>query len=225
MDVYKLIESLPIFKGLSKEQHALLAQSARTRTYGSGQLIIGDDDRTRTFYLVAEGQVKLSKTSYDGKEQTLYLFGPRELFGLCAVFSDTVFPANAVALEESTLIIFPGEAIEAIARQDPRILFNIIFVLSRQLKDSMSAIESLTLKGIPQRIAAYFLTAAGRKEIATHDLLTLPVTQRELSKLLGTTPETLSRILKKMAADKLIRVEGKTVEIIDRQALELLAGV
>ncbi len=225
MNIHKVIESLPIFRGLSREQHIMLAESAKTHTYKSGQLIIGDEDRTNTFYLVATGRVKLSKTSYDGREQTLYLFGPRELFGLCAVFSDTIFPANAVALEESTLIIFPGEAVETLARQDPRILFNIIFVLSRQLKDSMYAIESLTLKGIPQRIASYLLTAAAQNESGNHELVTLPVTQRELAKLLGTTPETLSRILKQMTADSLIRVQGKTVEITDRGSLELLAGI
>jgi len=225
MDTHKIIESLPIFKGLSEKQHIMLAESAKTRTYSPGQLIIGDEDRTKTFYLVATGRVKLSKTSYDGREQTLYLFGPRELFGLCAVFSDTIFPANAVALEKSTLIIFPGEAVEALARQDPLILFNIIFVLSRQLKDSMHAIESLTLKGIPQRIASYLLTAAARNESGNHEMVTLPVTQRELAKLLGTTPETLSRILRQMTVDHLIRVEGKTVEITDRESLELFAGV
>lgn len=224
MDIREFIRSLPLFTGLSEGQLETLAKSAREKTVRAGQLIIGEEDTTRTFYVVAEGRVKMSKSTYEGKEQTLYLLGPGKLFGLCAAFSDTVFPTNAMALEKSKILIFPGEVIEPLARQDPRILFNMIFALSRKLKGAMALIASLSLKEIPQRIAAYLLVQASGKPDPISDVVELPVSQKELAKLLGTTPETLSRELKKMTADGMITTQNRTITIVDREALEDLSG-
>jgi CRP-like cAMP-binding protein len=225
MDTREFIRSLPLFKGLSEEQIEILAKSAREKKVRAGRLIIGEEDTTRTFYVVAEGRVKMSKSTYEGKEQTLYLLGPGDLFGLCAAFSDTVFPTNAMALEESKILIFPGEVIEPLSQQDPQILFNMIFALSRKLKGAMALIESLSLKEIPQRIAAFLLFHASGETDPRADVIELPVTQRELAKLLGTTPETLSRELKKMTADGMITIRNRTVTIVDREALEDLSGL
>ncbi|MBN2516083.1 MAG: winged helix-turn-helix domain-containing protein [Deltaproteobacteria bacterium] len=57
------------------------------------------------------------------------------------------------------------------------------------------------------------------------DVVELPVTQRELAKLLGTTPETISRVLKKMTADGMITMQNRTITIVDREALEDLSVV
>ena len=83
------------------------------------------------------------------REQTLYLLGPGDPFGMCTAFAIDSFPVNAMALEESGILLIPGQIMETIAMKEPRLLLNIIQVLSDRLKESMTLIESLSLKEIP----------------------------------------------------------------------------
>ncbi|MEA3487422.1 MAG: Crp/Fnr family transcriptional regulator, partial [Thermodesulfobacteriota bacterium] len=145
--------------------------------------------------------------------------------GMCATSSDFIFPANAMALEQSTLLIFPVDMIEAMGRQDPTILFNMISVLSCMLKDSMSMIETLSLMRIPQRVASFLLLSTPEKACSKGDHMEMVVNQKEIAKILGTTPETLSRILKKMMAGHIIEVKGKHIKVLDCEGLEELAAV
>ncbi len=225
MDTIEFLSSVPLARGLSKEQLKALAGFTRKKKYRARQLIIAENDKIREFYMIARGRVKMFKNSVDGREQTLHLFGPGELFGLCATSSDFIFPANAMALEQSTLLIFPVDMIEALGRKDPTILFNMISVLSCMLKDSMVMIETLSLMKIPQRVASFLLLSTPEKVCSKGDNMELAVNQKEIAKILGTTPETLSRVLKKMVGEHIIEVRGKHIKVLDCESLEELAAV
>ncbi|MBW2596109.1 MAG: Crp/Fnr family transcriptional regulator [Deltaproteobacteria bacterium] len=225
MDTIEFLSSVPLSRGLSKEQLETLASFTRKKKYRVKQLIIAENDKIREFYMIARGRVKMFKNSVDGREQTLHLFGPGELFGMCATSSDFIFPANAMAIEQSTLLIFPAEAIKTLGHQDPTILFNIISVMSCMLKDSMTMIETLSLMRIPQRVASFLLLSTPEKACSKGDNMELAVNQKEIAKILGTTPETLSRILKKMMVEHIIEVKGKHIKVLDCESLEELAAV
>jgi len=142
---------------------------------------------------------------------------------MCAAFSDSVLPANVVALQDSKILIIPGNVLTEIAKKDQTIIFNLIFILSRMLKESMALIESLSLKDIPQKVATLLLLSTSKDQRRGENIIKLPVSHRELSKILGTTPETLSRVLKRMTASGIITVEGRYISTIDRKALTRLA--
>ncbi|MCD6486509.1 MAG: Crp/Fnr family transcriptional regulator [Syntrophobacterales bacterium] len=225
MDTIEFLSSVPLTHDLSKEQIETLASFTRKKKYRAKQLIIAENDKIREFYMIAQGRVKMFKNSVDGREQTLHLFGPGELFGMCAISSDCMFPANAMAIEQSTLLIFPADAFEALGRQDPTILFNMISVLSYMLKDYMAMIETLSLMRIPQRVASFLLLSTPEKACSKGDYMEMVVNQKEIAKVLGTTPETLSRILKKMMVEHIIEVKGKHIKVLDCESLEELAAV
>jgi len=225
MNTVEFLSSVPLAKGLSKEQLEALAGFTREKKYRARQLIVAENDKISEFYMIVEGMVKMFKNSVDGREQTLHLFGPGELFGMCATSSDFIFPANAIALEQSTLLIFSVDGIEILGRQDPTILFNMISVMSCMLKDSMAMVETLSLMRIPQRVASFLLLSTPEKACSKGDNVELAVNQKEMAKILGTTPETLSRILKKMVIERIIDVKGKHIKVLDCESLEELAAV
>jgi len=222
--IRRQMESAPLFNGLSGEGLQTLAVRARYRIFKAGEEIVGEADPIRAFYVVLTGQVKLYKSSSEGKEQTLYLLGPGEPFGLCTAFAIESFPASVSALEESAVIVIPGADVEAIAMREPVLLLNIIQVLSRRLKESMTLIESLALQEIPQRLAAFLLDGLRRKDKSKEDRVELTITHRELAKILGATPEALSRALKKMAGEGLLTVDGRTITILAREPLTAIAN-
>ncbi|PKN52536.1 MAG: transcriptional regulator [Deltaproteobacteria bacterium HGW-Deltaproteobacteria-13] len=223
MDIIKQIQDIALFRGVSAENLKLLASQAIYKKFKSGDLVIGETDQIRSFYVVIAGQLKLYKSSAEGREQTLSLLSPGDPFGLCTAFATDSFPASAMAIEESSVLIIPGELMEAIAKKEPTLLLNIIQILSQRLKDAMTLIESLALKEIPERLSAFLLHALSKDADEKKNKLELTISHRELSKILGSTPEALSRALRKMSNDRILVVEGRTITILDRQALEELA--
>jgi CRP/FNR family transcriptional regulator len=221
MEILKVLKHVPLFEGLPPQQLELLAGCARENRYRSGEAVFMDAQEAKALYLIIWGRVKIFKTSSEGREQTIFIFGPGEPFCLTAM-TDEVSPASATALEDTRIIYFPSEMLENVARTEPALLFNLMLVLIRRLKESLMLIESLSLKEIPQRVAAYILNTLERE--GDPDTIELDISQRELAKILGTIPETLSRVFKKFAQDGILRVENRTVTIMDHAALKAVAG-
>jgi CRP-like cAMP-binding protein len=223
MDLQKQIQRLKLFEGVSAENLRGLAEHARYRTCRTGEMFIGETDAVHAFYVVISGQIKLYKSSPEGKEQTLYLLRAGDPFGMCTAFAIDTFPANAMALEESGVLLIPGQAMEAVAMKEPRLLVNIIQILADRLRESMTLIESLSLKEIPERLASFLLHDLGRHGAEEMNRLALTITQRELAKILGATPEALSRAIRKMSNAGILAMDGRSIRILDREALEELA--
>ena len=223
MDISGPIEGIVLFQGVPPEKIKFLISQSIVRKFKPGDIVIGEDDPIRSFYVVISGQLKLYRSSVDGKEQTLHLLGPGDPFGLCTAFATESFPANAMAIVESSVLLIPGTVIEETARREPAILFNIIQILSQRLKDSMELIESLALKEIPGRLASFLCQLLPEESADKKARVELTISQRELSKVLGATPEALSRALRKMANDGILSTAGRIITILDRKALIQLA--
>ena len=215
------VKNLPLFAGMTREQLDDLAANASVRTYGKGQMVVRQDELVRGLSVLLSGRIKLFKLSPEGREQTIYHFGPGEPFCLMSMFEDHSMPANVAALEESRVLMVSGPGFERMVKGDPAVLFNILLVVSRRLKEAMSLIESLSLREIPGRVAAYLLHPPAD---GASSRIRLPVTHRELAKIVGATPEALSRALRKLADDGVLTVDGRDITVLDRPAMERLAN-
>lgn len=218
MDLIHQIARLPLFQGLDRKQYEDLAMILVDQVFKRGEDIFYEDDEATGFYVIVSGRIKIFKLSADGKEQILHIFGPGEPIGEVAVFTGRRFPANAQALEESRVFFFPRQEFINLIRKDPSLALNMLAVLSQRLRRFSILIENLSLKEVPGRLAAHLLYLSEREKGAS--TLTLEISKNQLASLLGTIPETLSRILARMEREKLIRSEGKKITILDRQGLE-----
>lgn len=216
-----ILSEVPAFSSLADSDLARVAEIVQERKYARGELIFSDGDEADGFYVVAEGRVKIFKLSSEGKEQILHIFGPGEPFGEVPVFSGKVFPANAQAIAKSRLLFIPRKAFIELISAQPSLALNMLAVLSRRLRQFTTQIENLSLKEVPGRLAAYLIYLA--KEQSASSSVTLTISKGQLASLLGTIPETLSRIFGRMSQDGLIRVEGATIHMLDWERIEELA--
>jgi len=223
MEIFSQIKDITLFQGVSAEKLKLLTAQSVLKKFKAGELVIGESDPVRSFFVLISGQLKLYRSSSEGKEQTLHLLGKGDPFGLCTAFATDSFPASAMAIEDSAVLLIPGAVMEATARQEPALLFNIIRILSGRLKDSMALIESLALKEIPGRLASFLLQLLPKDAADKKSSVELTISQRELAKILGSTPEALSRTLRKMANDGILSTAGRVITIQDYRALKHLA--
>ena len=220
----RLMQSLGrtgLFKGLPEDQLEKLVRISEERFYGRGDMIFSEGDEGNGFYVVLAGKVKVFKLSFDGKEQILHIFGPGNPLGEVPVFAGQSFPANAQAMAASTLLFLPRRRLLELYTSNPTLAMNMLAVLSMSLREFTKLIENLSLKEIPQRLAAYLLSQPGGGE--DEGLVVLQVPKGVLANILGTSQETLSRVLGKMGAAGLIRVSGKKIVLLDRNGLEDLS--
>lgn len=185
--------------------------------FNRGQIIFHEGDKADGFYMVEKGKIKVFKLSYEGKEQILHIYGPGHAFGEVPVYEGKNFPASSMALEKSVILFLPRDKFVDLITQTPGLGMNLLADLSRRLREFTIQIENLSLKEVPARLAAYFLTLS--KEQKNEKQVVLPISKAQLSNLIGTTPETVSRILKKMMDSSYIKVETKTILIEDYEGL------
>jgi CRP/FNR family transcriptional regulator, dissimilatory nitrate respiration regulator len=203
----------PLFKGLSAQQVGEIAAITIDRRYRRGESIFLEGDAADGFYIVADGQVKIFKTSLEGKEQILHIYGPGSPFGEVPVFSGSRFPANAQALVNSLVLFLSRKAFVELITRNPSLSLNMLAELSMRLRQFTVQIESLSLKEVPARLASYLIYLSREQE--SPDRVTLDISKGQLASLLGTIPETLSRIFAKMSAQNLIRVDGKHIHLLN----------
>jgi len=214
----EVLASSELFGGLSSEHLDEIEKIAVIKQYGRGESIFFEGDPGTGFYMVATGRVKIFKTSISGKEQILHIFGPGEPFGEVPVFHGQPFPANATALEKTSLIFFSRQAFVDIVHTMPSLVMNMLAVLSMRLRRFTTQIENLSLKEVPARLAGYLLYVA--EEQGNVKQVELQISKGQLASLLGTIPETLSRIFAKMSEEGLISVDGKMISLLDLEGLE-----
>jgi len=191
------------------------------QTFGKGEAIFSEGEDADGFYVVITGRVKIFKLSADGKEQILHFFGPGEPFGEVPVFTGQHFPASAEVMEESRVFFFPRKSFVDLIKRTPSLALNMLAILSKRLRRFAALIDDLSLKEVPGRLAAYLLYLSDQNRGAK--VLELAVTKAQLASLLGTIPETLSRILGKLSSQGLIESDGRRIRIMDREALRDLA--
>ncbi len=216
-----MVADISLFKGLPKEQLDEVVNSMADQTFDRGQTVLSEGEVAEGFFVLVQGKVKIFKLSTEGKEQILHFVGPGESFGEVPMFSGGRFPASAETTEKSRIFFFPRAAFLNLIGTDPTLAMNMLADLSKRLRQMTRLVEELSLKEVPSRLAAYILYLSSENE--SNDV-GLDITKGQLASLLGTIPETLSRILGKMSAQKVISVQGRKLKILDRTILEDLAA-
>ncbi len=212
---------IPLFEGLLEENLSFLRKIAQVKRYSAKTLVFSEGDEATGFYVVISGRVKIFKVSASGKEQILHIFGPGEPFGEVAVFAGMNFPAYAQTLEESHLLYFPRKDFVRLIEQEPSLALNMLAVLSRRLRQFAAMIEALALKEVSERLAAYLLLLAERQG---RELVELEINKGQLASLLGTTPETISRVFTRLAREGYVEMEGRRIHLRAKEALQELAA-
>jgi CRP/FNR family transcriptional regulator len=217
----KILAETPLFSGLEAAELGQLAHIAVNRHYGKGEIIFSEGDPADGFYVVVDGRVKIFKVSSDGKEQILHIFGNRHPFGEVPVFAGQRFPAMAQAIAASHILFLPRHAFVKLISENPSLALNMLAVLSRRLREFTVQIENLSLKEVPGRLASYLIYLS--TEQGSAGSVKLKISKGQLASLLGTIPETLSRIFSRMSDQGLIRVKGRTIDLVDNAGLAQIA--
>lgn len=209
-----------MFAELAQEELTALSQISSVRHVGKDSLLFMQNDQAMGFFVLLTGSVKIYKSSPDGKEYTLHIIRPGQMFAEAAIFGAATYPADCIALEDSEIAFFPKTEFMRLIAEYPELSMKMIISLSAWLREFSRKLEDLSLREIPARLASYLLEQA---EEADSDSFDLSLSKTQLASHLGTIIETLSRNLKKLRERGIIEVDSKRITIHDRAGLESIA--
>jgi CRP-like cAMP-binding protein len=215
-----------LFRRLGPEDRARLAEHARVRSYGKGETIFSEGDPADFFYDITSGRVKIFKMTPTGKDVILEIFGAGDPLGAVAAYHGRPLPASAVALEETTCLLIPRQAFFALIEQHPSLVRGLLLGLTVRLVELTNRLAELTGGRVEARFARFFLKLidnSGRPDRGGL-FVAMPLSRQELADLTGTTIETAIRIMSRWGKQNIVRTEKDGFVVLDREALELLAG-
>lgn len=217
------LEEMSLLQGLSAPELAALARDAVWKTYAPGEFVFHQGDEARWFYVLHSGMLKLFRSTAEGRDQTVHLVEEGDPFCLCTLYGGKILPVSALTMSACQVVAFSVESMEEQLRRSSRVLLNIVRVLNTRLMHSYQMIEDLALRNIHQRVASFLLHAA-RVRGGDSLRVTLSVSRQEVAKILGTTPETISRVLARLCQDGLIEARGREIVLLDYQGMVDVAG-
>jgi len=205
------------------EARAQLALAARRRDAVRGTLIYGSGVPADGVYLVASGCVALAVHESAGRESIVHLCGPSDSFGEEHLVGGAG-ALSARAVSTTLLLHLPREALlEAMARH-PSVAQCALRSVSRRVLQTVQLLGAAATRSALQRLAGYLLRELGNGECAGAKLR-LAMPKGALASLLGVTRETLSRLLGQLARRGLIELRGRTIRVLQPEALaELCHG-
>jgi CRP-like cAMP-binding protein len=218
-----MLEKLRLFEGVDRLTLKGLAVHARLRRVQRGETVVQRGAPVPGLFAIMYGAVKLRLLAAHGEEVVLALLGAGATFGSSATMLERSSKSDAIAVEESLLMLIGAQAFSLQLARDSRLARNVAGALAEKNEALMS---ELALKMLPavQRLSAYLDSLAGP---AAGDRCTarLPLSKTFVAARLGMKKETLSRLLAQLARAGVISVDHLEVTILDRgRLLELSSG-
>lgn len=214
-----------LFTHLDDSQFKQVEQMAHEIRLRDGQLFFQSGDPATHFYLVLQGQIKLTRLSTQGQEKVIEIITPGQTFAEALMFGeDPAYPVNASAIGDTRLLSFESAAFLEILRGSIDTCFRLMGDMSHRLKKLIHEIDELTLQSASCRVAS-FLWKRWQDRIEGVNSVELQAPKGVIASRLSVTPETFSRILHNFSHQGLIQVDGSRVEVLDEKGLLEFADI
>lgn len=214
------ISLVPIFNHLEEEQMDEVMALIHSKSYKKGEDIYQTGNASDALYIVRRGRVKIYRISESGKEQILRILNPGDFTGELALFNESVHDAFASALVDTDICMIKRNDLQNLLLKYPNISMKILSELSHRLAQSETQTTRATER-VELRIALFLVESIDHN--SKSDVITLPMSKKDLASYLGTTPETISRKLLEFEDAGLIKqLSNKSIKIIDVDGLLLI---
>jgi CRP-like cAMP-binding protein len=213
------ISTVSYFRRLEASSRQAVASAAIRREYSPGELVLLEGEPAGGLYVVRSGWLKVTKFALDGREQTLHFLGPGEAFNAISVFTGGPNPATVTALEQSVLYVVIRDVMLRLLEAHPSMAQFVIRDLAGRVLHLIGLVEDLSLRTVEARLVRMLLEQAEGSTVKRQRW----ATQGEMASRLGTVPDVVNRVLRKLAEEGLVRVSRSQIELLDREALEAKA--
>ena len=213
-DRIEALRSIPLFAGLEDSAIEEIARLLIDRRFPKDAVIFEDGSVGDYMYLILEGQVKITKMSDDGREKILEILEPGDFFGEMSLLDREPRSASVKTTRACLLLALSRQDFLDLLRQNPDVSMEMIRVLSRRVRETDEQIRGLLFERVESRTRRILLRMA--KDPAPGDprrVTTPPITHQQLADLVGTSRETITRVVKDLKDSGWLAQQGKRYQV------------
>lgn len=211
-DVDAGLRDVELFRVLAPERLRDLRPRLREKSFRRQEVLYCEGNPAEALWIVRSGQVRLYKSSGDGRLVTLDVLAKGEAFGIFSALEIDVYSTSAEAVTAGSAWWLPRASFLRLLEQEPGLVAEMLRILSRRLRDAHDRLRSLAQDPAPTRIAMALLRAADGAGDAH-------VTRRALAEEAGTTVETAIRVLRRFEREGLVRGHTGCIHVVDEPRL------
>jgi CRP/FNR family transcriptional regulator len=222
MNGIEALRSVPSFSQLKDGDLEKISSITFDKKYKKGSIIFMEGDKGIASYFIKSGKIKIFKSSKDGKELILNIYGKNQVFAEVTIFNDISYPATAEVLEDAIVGVIKNSDLEKLIKMNAELGFNLIKILSKRLFDAQMKLKQLALNDTYSRTANTLIALSKNHGVIAngHVEFELELSRQELANMIGTARETVSRVLSRFKKEGSIEIEGKKIIIKDIDKLE-----
>jgi CRP/FNR family cyclic AMP-dependent transcriptional regulator len=216
-----ILRRAPLFRELGEEAADALVASMREVQLPRGDVLFEEGEAGDAVYVVIEGKVKLGRSAPDGRESLLAILGPGQMFGELSLFDPGPRSATVSAVTDTVLLTLSHEGLLEWITGRPEVARGLLAQLAGRLRRATDIVSDLVFADVPGRVAKALLDLSRRFGAPSeggirvaHDL-----TQEELAQLVGASRETVNKALADFSARGWIRLEQRSVVILDLERI------
>jgi CRP/FNR family transcriptional regulator, cyclic AMP receptor protein len=215
-----LIRKVPLFSTLTDDEFSQIAHIFVMRAYRKGQIIFLEEETGNYMYLVLSGKVKVSKAGTGGKETILAIHRTGDFFGEMSLLDGKTSPATVSAMEDAKIISVSGSDFHKYLLHNEKVMLQIINVLCARLRQVWQT-QSLSSSTADARIRMGIYQLAKRHGIrdAHGTIIDLKITHQELAEMVGTSRETVTRVLARLKDEGILEIDQRRMTLLDADAL------
>lgn len=211
----------PLFSDLCYDELIKLNKSKKEIVFNKGEIIISEGQEVNEFIYLQKGLVKISKQTENQKNHIISIALPESYIGFLTVFSQENYGYSITALKESTLCLIEIELIREFVLTNGTFAMTALSKISKISDDIIFSRINICSKRLRGRIAYLLILFA--KEIFYNSRFEMPITRREIGELIDMSTANVIRILSEFRKDKILKIEGSMIEILNFPQLEMVS--
>lgn len=203
------LRTIPLFAAVPDDALSAIAELLIERRVPKNQTIVEEGLSGDYMYVIREGQVKVTKLSGDGREKILELLGPGDFFGEMSLLDDAPRSASVKSLTETHILALSRPDFLKELRRNPDLGMAVIQELTRRVRQMDEQASSLSFQRVRERTQGLLVRLAKDDVSQNGRRVTPPLTHQQIADMIGTSRETVTRIVKRLKDQGWLEQEGK----------------
>ena len=219
------IAALALFDGLPPAALAEAAARARVQRLPRGARLFDQGEPVERAHVLLSGAIRIAQAGADGGEAVIRFIGPGEIFGSVAIFTDHCYPADGVAMLDSTEASWAHADLLDLISRHPRIAVNLVTIVGRRLAELQNRVREMATQRVECRIANTLLRLARQAGQASHagTAIAFPLRRKDIADIAGTTLHTVSRTLTEWRRKGWIADDKRGLILLSPERIEQIA--
>lgn len=219
----EIVKQVPLFRDLDKQELQTVKGITIHRSYNRKSTIFTEGSHKEAVYFIFKGLVKALKTDENGHEQIVSFLKTGDMFPHTGLFNTSPYPATTEAIVDTQVLAIPVHSFEKLLLQTPSIAIKVLNVMGDKIKELQDKLQEFSGYDVNHRILSFLLKLVEQHGESRGEAIhiDLPVTNQELANSVGTTRETVSRLLNHLKKERILQSNRSGITVLDPEELQL----